>query len=251
MLLFLFLICSVVFLGNSLSETSAALELERILIREENGLEDMTDYSASGLSAENPLYLATANEPEDSGDMFSMTSAVTDPSNIGLGTADYIDGSLDLFNNPLVPIDSKPGDRLAFHADEVPLEGWGDCDFPKTPACCEHTESGVICIWYTLIGTICPDHPDEIWPPRTEAEKAQNRAVCCDQIINQVGIGCVPVHGRVEDDVEEGAMGDDVDDFFPDLINFNGLKFTPIPGACKSMDRRDTQIPTQCLPQKQ
>lgn len=251
---FLFLLFPGISQGNALSETSAARDLEHISIREElegGGLDDMTDYSDFRLSPKYPLLLATAGEPVESGDILSMNSPITDPFSLGFGTADNINESPDMLDNPLFPSDLKPGDLLAFHDGDLPDEGWGDCDFPKMPACCEHTILGVTCIWYTWFGSICPEHPADISPPRTPAERARYRAVCCDQVIEEVGIGCVPVHGRVEPGMEEEeSMGDDADDFFPVLTDFNSIKFTPAPGECKSNYRRDSQTPTQCLPQE-
>lgn len=246
------LFSSISSLGNPLAETSVMPDVKRILIRDElEGPDDMIDYSGSRLSPENSLFLATADELRVPGNLNSLISAGTDPSGLELGAVDNIDTSSDLFENPIIPSDLKPGELLAFHDGDFPEDGWGDCDFPKMPACCEHTILGVTCMWYNLFGGICPDHPTEIWPPRTEAEQAQYRAVCCDRIVNQIGIGCVPVHDRFEPTVDDEGLGDELDDFFPILTDFNAIKFTPIPGACKAPHRRDPQSATPCLPQKQ
>lgn len=232
-----------------LLETFAASGSDRNLIGDEDGSRDLINFFGSASSAEYPPFWATSNEPEGSSDIFGLTSTVTDSIDTtgridtGFGIADHMEGSLDISDQLLTPSDPKPEDLLAFHDGDLPDEGWGECDFPKTPACCEHTESGVICIWYKWMGPMCPDHPDDIWPPRTEEDKARNRAVCCDQIVDKVGIGCVPVRGRIEENEVESA--------FPDLKEFNDWQFQPIPGACESVHRRDEQISTQCLPQKQ
>lgn len=252
-LLFWFLLfCSILSLGNPLAETNATLDVKHILTREEEqGPSDIFDYSDSRLSPDNILFLAIADEPRVPGDLISMTGAGTDPFTLGFGAADDIDKSPDLFENPIIPSDLKPGVALAFHDGDLPEDGWGDCDFPKMPACCEYTILGVTCIWYTFFGEMCPDHPADIWPPRTEAEQARNRAVCCDRIFNQIGIGCVPVRDRFEPSVEEEDMAGELDDFFPILTDLNAIKFAPVPGACTAPHRRDSQTPAQCLPPKQ
>ena len=240
-------------LGNLLSETSATLDSERILIRQgEEGPDDLADYSDFSMLPEYSLFLATADEPGGSGDIISMPNAVTNPLNLGFGTADDIEESPEFLDSPFAPSRLKPEDLLAFHDGDLPDEGWGDCDFPKMPACCEHSIKGVTCIWYTYFGSICPDHPADIWPPRTEAEQEQYQAVCCDRIIDQVGIGCVPVRNRHEPSMEEeDSVGEAVEDFFPALTDFNAIEFSPLPDACKSTYRRDSQSPTECLPPEQ
>lgn len=254
MLSFWFLIYSTLSLGNPLSEIFDNLGLERIIIRPkgDDGPDDMTDYSNSRLSPESSLFLASAGEPRLVSEVDSMPSVGTD-SSFELGAADDIFKSSDLIETPVILSDSKLEESIAFHDGDLPEEGWGDCDFPKMPACCEYTIFGVTCIWYAShLGSICPDHPADIWPPRTEAEQARYRAVCCDRIVDQIGIGCVPVHDRYEPSIEEEEnMADGLDDFFPVLTEFNAIKFAPIPGACKATQRRDSQTPTQCLPQEQ
>ena len=252
MLSFWFIFCSVLSVGNPLSATFHTRGLERVVIRneEDDGLDSMTDYSNSRLSPEYSLFLASADEPRVSGDLISMSSAGTDASSLGLGTDD-INQSPDLFENSVIQTDLNPGEPLAFHDGDLPEDGWGDCDFPKMPACCEHTILGVTCIWYNFFGGICPEHPADIWPPRTEAEQAQYRAVCCDRIVDQMGIGCVPVRDRFEPSIEEENMADGLDEFFPPLRDTNAIKLIPIPDACKAHHRRDSQIQTPCLPQKQ
>lgn len=253
MLLLCFLLCSVLSVGNPLSETFHIRSLGPIMIRneEDDALENMTDYSNSRLSPEYSQFLASADESKVSSDLISMSSAGTDTSSLGLGTDD-IDQSPRLFENSIIRTDLNPGGPLAFHDGDLPEDGWGDCDFPKMPACCEHTILGVTCMWYNFFGGICPDHPADIWPPRTEAEQAQYRAVCCDRIVDQMGIRCVPVHDRFEPSMEEEEnMADDLDDFFPLLRDYNAIKFIPIPDACKAPQRRDSQTQPPCSPQKQ
>lgn len=183
------LFCFVVYMGSFLSETFAASGFDRNLIGDgdEDGSGDLINLFGSTFSAEYPAVWAKPTNPESYGDIFGLTSTFTDPigtrdpTDTGFGIADYREEPLDVSNRLLMLSDSKPEDLLAFHDGDYPEEGWGECDFPKTPACCEHTESGVVCIWYTWTGTICPHHPDDIWPPRTEEDKARNRAVCCNQ----------------------------------------------------------------------
>lgn len=247
MLVFSFFLCTVV------SLTSASLNSERILIRdEEDGLGDITDYSDSRLSPDDQLFPPMADELGSSGDIVSMASVFTDPSSLGFGPADDIDESSDLFESQIAPSDLKAGDLLAFHDGDLPEDGWGSCDFPKMPACCQYTTAGVKCMYYTYFGTFCPDHPADIWPPRTEEEKARNRAVCCDRIVGWEGIGCVPVHDRDEPSMEEEeSIGDPPEWPYPALTDFNSIKFLLAPDACRSNYRRDSPIPAQCLPQGQ
>lgn len=218
------------FLGPVLSATFGGSHLKRIFIREEGSqylgeIDDITLFTESSIS------LATADVSEDYSDLFSLTSSATDSFGAGGSTVDYTEENLQKSSDLSIPNDSQFGDLLAFHDGDLPPPGWGDCDFPKMPACCLVLLHSTYCIWFTTKGPICPDTPAEIFPPRTREQKEQNQAVCCDQVVATVGIGCVPVRNRAEEDVEE-------EDISSELNEFNNLQSDPIPGTCESVYRR-------------
>lgn len=231
------------FLSGFLSKTFVALGVNHFWIRDQGDPQDFTEYSDPATAIESSFSIATASETEEPGETFDLAISPTVPLSFDPGTVDNLEELPASSDNLVIPIDSNPEDLLAFHDGDFSPEGWGDCDFPKVPACCKISKSGTECVWFTFFGEMCPDHPDEIWPPRTEEEKARNQPMCCNQIINNVGIGCVPVQNRVEDGTQ--------DDWFSYLEYLNKLHVDPAPDSCKSAYRRDEQIGPQCLAQKQ
>lgn len=241
--------------GILFSETSFVFDLDRILSRdEEQASKDWTESNDIAIPNETPLLLATTNGPGTSDNMFDLTGA--DPNALVFDGGAESDGKelLGSSDNLLIPNDAQPGDLYAFHDGDLPPPGWGDCTFPKTPACCIFHDSDSYCVWYSVLELLCPPHPDDIINPRTSLEKIEPQPVCCDQVTaDGVGIGCEPVKGRIEDevlDLGEGlGEGDGVwpDDIFWELRQFNNLRFEPAPNSCKTRYRRDEGSPAECL----
>lgn len=239
------LFCFVLALSNFFSQTSAILGDTSIMIRNEDSSEGFI-----GLNDPTPFYdslLPAANDPGISDNILDMAGSVADYDDLDRSWTDNGEAILGFPPNPLTP---QSADLLAFHAGDYPPNGWGDCEFPKMPACCEYSLRGVFCIWYFAGAQICPKHPNGYYFPRGPKEQDKYRAVCCDRIKDGVGIGCVPVTGRDEEVGIDDLYPDDdgVDDVFPGGARlFNNLHINPDPSTCKSPYRRDEQIEPVCL----
>lgn len=238
--------CIFLALSNSFSQTSAILNPGRIVTREENssegspGPDDSSFFSSS-------LLLAT-NDPESFHNIFDTTSLVADHYDIDRNSADDVEETMSSPPSSLVP---QSEDWLAFHDGDFPPEGWGDCEFPKMPACCEHGWMDIFCVWWHGSSHVCPEHPEDYPKPRGPKEQAQYRAVCCDQVKDGVGVGCVPVTGREEQEGHDidGPPEDDWLEFIfllGGFRDFNNFQFNPVPGTCKSAYRRDEEIEAVC-----
>lgn len=237
-------------LSDFLSQTSAISVPSRIMIRQEDsleisiGLDDPTLFYSSPLLAANDL--GSSHKP--------LGPTDSDANNYDFDRPSVDDGEVSMGSPPnsLIP---QYGDLLAFHDGDLPPEGWGDCEFPKMPACCEHGWLNIFCVWYHASSYVCPEHPQDYPFPRGPNEQAKYRAVCCDQVKEGVGIGCVPVTGREEKeglDIEYPPDGDWLDDWPEDHLfpggqrQFNNLQFNPVPGTCKSTYRRDEEFEEFC-----
>lgn len=246
--------CFIFALSSFLSQTDSILDLSRILIREEDssagerGLDDPNDFYGS--------FLLSANDPESSQDIFDTTGSMNDQYPLDSFLADDGEAIPGSPPNLLVP---QSEDLLAFHDGELPPPGWGDCEFPKTPACCEYDLVQIHCVWYLDVSDLCPGHPDDYSYPRGPKEQDRYRPVCCDQIQDGVGIGCVPVTGRDEEegydneDYGDDNWGGEWDGIIPlglkdfGLPDFNKLRFNPAPNSCPSEYRRDKQVGPFCM----
>lgn len=238
--------CFFLAISNIFSPTSAIVDPSRIVFREEDSSEESTGHDDPHFFYN--LLLPMANDPESSYNVLDMTSSVADHYDFDLSLADDGEIALGSLPDPLVP---QSGDLLAFHDGDLPPEGWGDCEFPKTPACCEHGWLNVFCVWYQGSSYVCPEHPEDYSKPRGPREQAKYRAVCCDQIKDGVGVGCVPVNGREEKegyDVDYPPKDDWFDRIFPPdgLKDFNNLQSNPVPSTCKSAYRRGEEIEAFC-----
>ena len=235
-------------LGNSFSPTSAILDLNGIMIRQD-------DSSVESIRLDDPTIwydslLPAANDPERSPNIFGTTDSVADQYDLDRSSAHDEEASLGFLPDLLIP---QSGYLLAFHDGDLPPEGWGDCEFPKMPACCEYGLSRIFCVWYSNTEDLCPEHPDAYDYPRGPNEQDKYRPVCCDQIKDGTGVGCVPVTGREEEvglDSDWPAEDEWYDDIWSPgyfLRDFNNLQFNPVPSTCKSAYRRDEQIESPCL----
>lgn len=233
-------------LSNIYSQTSAVLNPGRIVIRAD-------DSSEGSVGGEDPhlfyiSLLPAANDPESSHNILDTTNSVTDNYDFDRYSADDREVTLSSPPSSLVP---QSEDLLAFHDGDFPPEGWGDCEFPKMPACCEHDWMNIFCTWWQGSSYVCPEHPEDYVKPREPKEQAKYRAVCCDQVKDGVGVGCVPVTGREEKegyDVDLPPENDRLDFIFllGGLRDINNLQSDPVPGECKSAYRRNEEIDAFC-----
>ena len=238
--------CLFLALSNIYSPTSAILNPGRLVIREE-------DNSEESVGGEDPYLfyislLPAANDPESFHDILDTTNSVADHYDFNRYSADDREVTLSSPPSSLLP---QSEDLLAFHDGDFPPEGWGDCEFPKMPACCWHGWMDIFCTWWQGSSYVCPEHPEDYVKPRGPKEQAKYRAVCCDQVKDGVGVGCVPVTGRDEQegyDVEDPRADDRLDLIFllGGLRDINNLQFDPVPDKCKSAYRRDEEFDAFC-----
>ena len=234
--------CFFVALSDFSLQTFAVVDPSHIGIREEG-------FSEGSIGPDDPTFdysslLPATSDPESSQNIFDTIISIADQYDLDRSWADDGEVTLGSLPNPLVP---QFGDLLAFHDGDFPPEGWGDCEFPKMPACCEHGGLNIFCVWYQESSYVCPEHPEDYPVPRGPKEQATYRAVCCDQVKDGVGVGCVPVTGRGEQeryDIDYPTTDKWLDIISPPggLRDFNNLHFNLGPSTCKSAYRRDEEI---------